>query len=543
MWSALAGAALACGGFFCDNAAPVQQAGEQIVFAVGGGTVEMHVQVQYTGPAEEFSWLLPVPELPELLLSTNDLFVRLGQVTAPQYVPTLEQQGRCYVPVRLPGNGDSDKAEDDSAADDGGVSVVEDQQVGPYDAQILTADDVSALTTWLVDNGYDLAPGAEDKLAGYVQEGGYFVGLKLRKDRGVGDLAPVALRFSGTDPMIPLALTAVAVTDDMPLQPYVLGSARAVPENYLHVRVNPFAVDWMTRGSNYPDVVSRAADEAGGQAFATDFAGDVSSTGVALWAPGQYPIAQIAQVTDSHTLDRYLAQVFPSPGGDVTWMSDPGALPLTSGTIPILARFVPSPFGAGSGRLSYLQCLSCFDPVPVDGAALAAEWEQPMRDAQALLNSHPWLTRLTSSLSADEMTVDPRFVLNPELPAVSNVHGAVIRTRCDPSHQVSGAPRELILDDGRAMALPSAWDWARGGWTWEEWAGEAGGYAAEVVEQVGRSGQPTVVTDNRAAIDGALVGLDSGCGCDGTGRASGSTVAVLAALLAAHRRRRGVGSC
>ncbi len=147
MWSALAGAALACGGFFCDSAAPVQQAGEQIVFAVGGGTVEMHVRVQYTGPAEEFSWLLPVPELPELLLSADDLFVRLGQVTAPQYVPTVEQRGRCYVPVRFPGNGASDKDGDDVAEDGAGVSVVEDQQVGPYDAQILTADDVSALTT------------------------------------------------------------------------------------------------------------------------------------------------------------------------------------------------------------------------------------------------------------------------------------------------------------------------------------------------------------------------------------------------------------
>ena len=44
--------AAACGGTFCDggqNGMPVDQTGETIVFAQGGGFVEAHVQINYDG--------------------------------------------------------------------------------------------------------------------------------------------------------------------------------------------------------------------------------------------------------------------------------------------------------------------------------------------------------------------------------------------------------------------------------------------------------------------------------------------------------------
>ena len=52
---AVPGIAQACGGFFCNQAEPIDQAGEEILFAVDGdaGTTEMHVKVQYEGPASE----------------------------------------------------------------------------------------------------------------------------------------------------------------------------------------------------------------------------------------------------------------------------------------------------------------------------------------------------------------------------------------------------------------------------------------------------------------------------------------------------------
>ena len=54
-------AALACGGFFCSNNQPVNQAAERIVFAYDGEQVHMHIRITYEGPESEFGWILPVP--------------------------------------------------------------------------------------------------------------------------------------------------------------------------------------------------------------------------------------------------------------------------------------------------------------------------------------------------------------------------------------------------------------------------------------------------------------------------------------------------
>ena len=49
--------ARACGGFFCSQV-PVDQSGENIVFAVDGTTVTAYIQISYVGAAEQFAWIL-----------------------------------------------------------------------------------------------------------------------------------------------------------------------------------------------------------------------------------------------------------------------------------------------------------------------------------------------------------------------------------------------------------------------------------------------------------------------------------------------------
>ena len=58
--------ARACGGFFCSQSQPVNQAAERIVFSQNGdGTVTAVIQILYEGPSENFSWLLPIATVPE----------------------------------------------------------------------------------------------------------------------------------------------------------------------------------------------------------------------------------------------------------------------------------------------------------------------------------------------------------------------------------------------------------------------------------------------------------------------------------------------
>jgi hypothetical protein len=67
---------------------------------------------------------------------------------------------------------------------------------------------------------------------------------------------------------------------------------------------------------------------------------------------------------------------------------------------------------------------------------------EPLRAAQNLLGDHPYLTRLFTTLSADEMTVDPMFAFNPDLPDVSNIRTADARLECP-----EGDPNEINFEE------------------------------------------------------------------------------------------------
>src|SRR5689334_12918182 len=69
----------ACGGLFCDrppvnplDPLPVAQSGENVVFGVDGdpangdAVVTAHIQIQYSGTAAQFSWVVPVASVPVL---------------------------------------------------------------------------------------------------------------------------------------------------------------------------------------------------------------------------------------------------------------------------------------------------------------------------------------------------------------------------------------------------------------------------------------------------------------------------------------------
>ena len=539
----------ACGGLFCNAAQPVDQAGERILFALIEGQIEVHVQISYQGPAEDFSWIVPTPAEPELLSSTDDLFFRLGMSTTPIYQPTIVDLGDCNSAIGSRGAPNVDMAasaggpgEETFIPEEAGVTVVQELQIGPYDAQVLTANDAGVLVAWLEEHGYDLPEGGAEKIAPYVASGSYYIGLQLQKDREAGDLTPIAFRYAGTEPVIPLQLTAVAATDDMRLQPFVLGDARAVPENYMHVVVNDFAVDWLTAGSNYLDVVRRAADAAGGQAFVTDAASRVADLDVELWREDLYPLDEIRRLTDADQLAEHLMSIGYLSPLDNSWQHQ-RAIPVSNGTVPILARFVPSQ--QGESPFDRFTCLRCYvkpGQVPLDGAALAdaleAEWVSVMRRGQELLDASTWLTRLTSSMSADEMTVDPRFVLNPDLPAVPGQRPAELEFDCRTVHNRNQAPRALVLPDGRRLELPSLDDASRIDFTWDSWVEGLTGLPAAIIEQTGRSGEPVVVTDHSAAIDAELGAVNAklGCRCD-TGAATWTAPALLALGLLRRRRR------
>jgi hypothetical protein len=544
--------ALACGGFFCNRDQPVDQSGETIVFAIDeeADKVEVHVQIAYQGAAEDFAWVLPAPSEPELFLSTEALFQELERSTAPSWSLSSRVEGTCG--RFRPGNGganDTDAmdtevsadSDDSDAAGGSGVTIVARQQVGPYESLTLQATSGQVLLDWLSARDFDLPADLGPALDPYLADGGFLVALRLAKESSTGDLAPLGMRYPGSVPVIPIQLTRIAATPDMRLRAYVLSDGRAVPENYLHVMVNEVAIDWFGGGRNYTDLITRAADEAGGHAFATDFAGSTKRLRSRLRFDGD--ANRLAGAVDLSA-----------------FMDGLGAVGLsgTAELLEVLTDCISLPFDAGARPVDIFNCPECFSEIDLqfDPVACAEQVDerliQPRVNVARLFREHTWITRLTSSVSPAEMTVDPRFVINPLMEGVDQVREAEVVYECRRGRTRQEVPRRLELSDGVVVPLPSDdWMWENGV-SYTEWVEDAAVWANRRVEQTSARRPPVMVQDNAEAIGAALrrlldeapAGVDGrpevggrealGCGCQQGTPAAGWW--VLLGLLWRHRR-------
>jgi hypothetical protein len=99
--------------------------------------------------------------------------------------------------------------------------------------------------------------------------------VKLTGGAGIDQIHPLVVRYTGTEPCVPLKLTAVAAIENMGVRTFFLGSRRVVPKSYKHVVLNPVMLNWLNFAPNYEEVITQAADApiANGHAFVTEYAG------------------------------------------------------------------------------------------------------------------------------------------------------------------------------------------------------------------------------------------------------------------------------
>ncbi len=263
-------AALACGGLFCQNV-PVDQNAERIIFTQNrNGTVSAIIQIQYTGSAPDFSWILPISspitaddiEVPETAVNA---FFELETQTNPVYLPPPMPECAQVVFENMEFAA--------SAEDDGDVVIYASGEVGPYEFDVIGSEDPLALIRWLRENGYLVTEAMEPLINVYVEEGFTFLAMRLLPDEGVNSIAPVKVTFRSEAPMIPLRLTAVAANPDMAVLVWIYADRQAVPVNYAHMKIRDEEIIFFTfGGSNYRQLLGERADEFGGQAFVTEYA-------------------------------------------------------------------------------------------------------------------------------------------------------------------------------------------------------------------------------------------------------------------------------
>lgn len=274
----------ACGGFFCIDT-PVDQNAERIIFTQNGdGTVSAYVQIEYTGSAPDFSWILPLPdaipadavEVPEDAMAAFD---ELEAATDPVFL--LPPVPDCSRPEAVSSMAQPASAEMLFME----VEVFASGEVGPYGFDVVGSEDPDALVTWLRENSYRVTEAMEPLIDVYVEEGFVFLAMKLRPDAGVLDVEPVKVTYPSETPMIPLRLTAVAANPDMVVMVWVYAEEQTAPDNYAVATIADDELRFSLDGSsnNYRSLMDQKADEHGGQAFITEYAGP--SSGLAVGHP------------------------------------------------------------------------------------------------------------------------------------------------------------------------------------------------------------------------------------------------------------------
>jgi MYXO-CTERM domain-containing protein len=531
--------ASACGGFWCSIANPVEQTSEQILFVQNGdGTTTCVVDIAYQGPSEHFAWVLPVDGIPQIDVSSGIAFDRLAAQTAPQFVTNRHVEGQCDPSHR-------ETAEDGGAAfptygtdaATAAVDVLAQGSVGPYDYAVIKpnpalASPAQVALDWLKNEGYDVTGVSDTVLGPYLSDGLNLIAFRLTKGTMVGSIRPVVLTYNGDKPSIPIRPTAVAAQDDMGVLVYVVSAAQAVPENYRSLVIDEAAVDWFNPTNTYSQVVSLAADEAGGQGFVTELAEPSTALSQDVFSPAE-----------AATWNMLKTQTFADPL-DLIWAAN-NSYRGWDGWRDAIAASVTLPPGASLddfGRSP--NAFRGVEGFSVDAQTFLDRLEKnvvgPVQHTQQLIDSRPYLTRLYTTMSPAEMTLDPVFTFNPDLAPVSNVHTADLYIECRRGIQEYDAPWRLELPQGGTVRGTGDGQWPK-----------IGVPANRRIVQLSETGSGQVMRDNMDVILAKLAALprtsgpspthDAGCAVASRPSRAPSPAMLagaIAALAALLRRRR-----
>ncbi len=286
MWSliALIPQALPCAGLVTIDATSQIAASDaqQAILTVGDGEVSAEYRVRYTGNADDFAWIIPVPGKVETVEEgSDDRFEELEALTAPGVgtIPAEDDAPGCGCGAA----GKNDLAERGGAFDTGtfsdstGVSVVGTGYAGAFQWTILEATEADGLVQWLTDRGYDTSVSAPS-IADYVEDpaGFSWVAVQLVPEEAATPnggvlLSPLRITWSARDDgslaiAYPARMARTSMLSEVRLELWVVAGSRVEPgAPWTSDRAWDAAWEiWAEAGETAEDAYTGALREVGG---------------------------------------------------------------------------------------------------------------------------------------------------------------------------------------------------------------------------------------------------------------------------------------
>ena len=216
--------ALADGAFFALLGDDIFQPSQKAIILYENNREDLILAVKYEGNADEFAWVIPVPNYPDIDVSDPDLFRELSKITTED-LPVRTGCAR-FIPLPL----------------GPAVQVLERTIIGPYDVAILSAQDPTALVDWLNSNGYSFPEEGEKILDDYITKEWYFVATRINTGEeatglATGTIEPLKLSFESDEIIYPLRITSLSSKASEVLL-YVFADQKVVPREYQFLSLN-----------------------------------------------------------------------------------------------------------------------------------------------------------------------------------------------------------------------------------------------------------------------------------------------------------------
>jgi len=177
------------------------------------------LSVKFQGNAEDFAWIIPTPNKPEVEKSNVELFSSLKELTQIQ-----EDNRGVLLEYGFNSLGQSDALKH--------IEIIETKKIAYYDITVLRANDENALNEWLNENGYKFPSSGDYVLKDYIDNNWYFTAVKisgeylsnnLNQATRNGDLIPLSLQFNTSKIVFPLKISSIDYyyEENEELDPYI----------------------------------------------------------------------------------------------------------------------------------------------------------------------------------------------------------------------------------------------------------------------------------------------------------------------------------